>query len=142
VVALIAARHRDCPLTTCQRLFKGDVHLDVQIGATLWRRLPGAALGEHFREQIAEGRRVVDASRREVEPFESTPRRGIVCVRRMSRVVAGAAGRIDQRLVGLEDLTESRRGCLITRIDIRVKPTRKTTVSPLDLGLTRALLYA
>jgi hypothetical protein len=60
----------------------------------------------------------------------------------MSRVIAGAAGRIDQRLVGLEDLTESRSGRLITRIDIRVKPTRKTTVSPLDLGLTRALLHA
>jgi hypothetical protein len=60
----------------------------------------------------------------------------------MTRVVAGAAGRIDQRLVGLEDLTESRSGCLITRIDVRVKPTRKTTVRPLDLGLTRPLLHA
>ncbi len=79
-------------------------------------------------------RRVVRSSRREVEALEPAA----CCApsaRRMTGVIPRSASRIDQRLVRLQDLAESRLRRLVTRIDIRVKPARKTTVSPLDLGL-------
>jgi hypothetical protein len=139
---MVAARERHCPLTTRQRFFKRDLHLDVQIGSALRRRQARPALGEHFGEQIAEGRRVVNSTRREIESLESAPVLRFVRARRVPGVVARPARRIDQRLVRLEDLTEPRRRRLVTRVDVRVKPARKTTVSPLDLGLRRSLLNA
>jgi hypothetical protein len=60
----------------------------------------------------------------------------------MTGVIPGSSGWIDQRFVRFQDLTEPRRCRLITRIDIRVIPTREATISPLDLGLGRSLLHA
>jgi hypothetical protein len=78
---------------------------------------------------------------REVEALE--PRRTpLLCRRVMSGVVPRSPRRIDQRFVRFENLPESLFGGLIARIDVRVKPARKTTVRPLDLGLRRPLRHA
>ena len=139
--AVLTPRDRNRTLDAAQRFLERHLHLDVQICAALLRgRAP--TLGEHLGEQIAEGRRMVRTARREVESFE--PRRLTLRRRRraMPGVVARAARRIDQRLVCLENLPESLLGRLITRIDVRVISTRKTTVRPLDLGLRRPLRHA
>jgi hypothetical protein len=60
----------------------------------------------------------------------------------MASVVSRPPRRIDQRLVRLEDFSEPLFGSVIARIDIRVIPSRKTTVRPLDLGLRRPVRYA
>jgi hypothetical protein len=138
---MVATRDRHRPLAARERLLERDLHLDMQIGTALRRRLPRPTLGEHLGEQIAEGCRVVDSARREVEALEPTPGLGSVC-QRIPSVIPRSASRIDQGLVRLQDLAEACRRRLIARIDIRVKPARKTTVSPLDLGLARALLHA
>jgi hypothetical protein len=129
-------------LSPGERFLERHRHLDMQIGTTLTRRLARAAFGEHFCEQVTEGGRVVNPARRKVKPFEAAPRLSAFNVGWMARVVARAASRIDERLVRLQDLLEP--GCrgLITRVDIRVEPSRKTTISPLDLGLARSLLHA
>jgi hypothetical protein len=122
-----------------ERFLEGHLHVNVQIGATL---LTGCTLGEHLGEQVAERGRVVGAARREVEalkPRRLSPRRRS---RAMPRVVKRSPGRIDQRLVCLENFSESLLGCLITRIDVGVIAARKTTVRPLDLGLRRTLRHA
>ena len=104
--------------------------------------MPRAAFGEYLGEQIAEGCGVVDSTRREVEALEPARRLRAVDTDRMPSVVPRSTSRIDQRLVRLEDLPKPGLCRLITRIDVRVKPARKTTLSPLDLGLARALLHA
>ena len=114
----------------------------MQIRAALLRGRAPAALGEHLGEQVAERRRVVRAAGREVEALE--PRR--LTARRdldpMPGVVPRPAARIDQGLVRLQDLPESRLGRLVARIDIRVIPPRETAVRTLDLGVRRSVRHA
>src|SRR5262245_26581050 len=140
--AVLAPRHGNRALDAAERLLERDWHLDMQIGAALLGRRAPAALGQDFRKQIAECRRVIGPTSRKIESLEP---RGL-SPRRLCRAVAGVVARtsrwINQRFVRLENLSESLLGRLIARVDVRVKPPRKTTVSPLDLGLRRSLLHA
>ena len=111
----------------------------MKIGAALRRGPLLAARREHFREEIAEGRRVIAAAAREVEPLEAgCP--AIVAGYRRTGVIAGAPLRIDQRFVGLENLPETCFGRPVTRIDVRVEPPREAPVGALDFRLRRAVL--
>src|SRR5262245_66090824 len=130
----------DRSLRAAKRLFERHRHLGVETRPTLRRIASRAAFGQHFGEQIAEGRRVVDTPCGEIEPLE-TGRSNRVRLARIARVVPGSAGRIDQRLIRLEDLTESRLGGAITRIDVRMIPSRESSIRPLDLGLRRAVRH-
>ena len=98
-----------------------------------------AARGEHVGKQVAEGGGVVNAAAGEIEAFE--PRRAPAPpADGRAGVVAHPALRIDQRLVGLEDLAEARFRRPVTRIDVRVIPPGEAPVGSLDLRLARAVL--
>src|SRR5439155_19819364 len=101
--------------------------------------LPRLALVKDVGKEIAEGRRrrAADGDR-EIEPFEAERRlfrrvRGLA-----AQIVSVTAIRIDQRLVGLGDGTEMRRGRPGARIDIRVIPPRPPLVGALDVAHARA----
>src|SRR5687768_16023490 len=68
--AVFAPRDGHLSLGPGQRVFEGQTHILVEIGAALLAGCARPALGEDFREQIAERRRVVDAARREIESLE------------------------------------------------------------------------
>ena len=97
---------------------------------------------EKLAEQIAEGRRIVDAARREVEALE--PRRLALVFHfdAMTRVVPRSPCGIDQGFVRVQNLPESLLGGLVTRIDVRVIPPRKTAVRTLDLGVRGSVRHA
>src|SRR5437867_2814119 len=111
----------------------------MEIGAPLGRGPLFAARGEDLREEIAEGGRVVAAAAGEIEPLEAAGPT-IVSAERRTGVVAGATLRIDQRLVGLQNLAEPRLSRAIARIDVGMKPAREAPVRALDLQLRRAVL--
>src|SRR5712691_7716505 len=111
----------------------------MEIGAPLGRGPLLAARREDFREEIAEGGRVVAAAAGEIEPLEAAGA-AIVSAERRTGIVAGATRRIDQGLVGLENLAEPRFSRAIARIDVGMKPARQAPVRALDLRLRRAVL--
>jgi hypothetical protein len=114
----------------------------MEVGSALALGPRGRAIRQDFGEQIAERRGVVDADRGKVEPFEPALASRLVAAGGITRVVARTPLRIDQRLVRLNNLSETHLGRAIARIDIRVKATRKTPVGPTDVGLRRPVLQA
>src|SRR2546427_7877380 len=82
---------------------------------------------------------MISAAAREVEALEAA-RAAIVADDRRAGVVARPPFRIDQRLVGLENLAEAGFRRPVTRIDVRVIPPGEASVGTLDLQVRRAVL--
>ena len=131
--------HRDRSIHTGEGLLERELEFLVQVGAAFVRHTLSSALAQHLREEITERRRVVGAAGGKIETFKPALRPCVARLDPLTRVVARSTLRIDQRLVRVQDLPESRLRDAITRIDVRVKPARKTTVGALDVGLRRAM---
>src|SRR5678815_904369 len=131
--------HCDRSIHTAEGLLERELKFLVQVGAAFVRHTLASALAQPFREEITERRRVVGAAGGKIEPFKPALRPCLAWLEPLTRVVARSTLRIDQRLVGVQDLPEPRLRDAIARIDVRVKPARKTTVGALDVGLRRAM---
>ena len=81
---------------------------------------------------------------REIEPGKAKRLRLFVGAgaRQLAGVVAAAAIRIHQRLVGVEHLAKARRRLAVARIDVRMQPPGKTLVRSLDVSSGSAAIDA
>ena len=122
---------------------KLERHRLMQIDAALRRPLrpPRLALVQDVGEQIAERRRLVAVhADREVEAVEAEGRTAVRFRPRAGGVVLLPALGVAQRLVGVGDLTELRRGHPVTGVDVRMVFPREPLVGALDVGQRRPTL--
>jgi hypothetical protein len=137
--AHFAAGQRHLVRDPGERVLEAELQSEMQVGTAFGCFLRCAAIGEHFREQIAEGHRLVTAPGGKIESFEAAgPAAAPVVGAASARVVPRAAVGIHQRLVCLEDLPEAGFGHAVAGIDVRMKPPGEPPVGALDLRLRRA----
>src|SRR5688500_15237481 len=116
--ARFAAIDRHSAGASREGLLEIELDVDVQVSALLGGRVLRNAVGEDFREQIAEGCGMIRPAHREIEALEAAGAALVGQIRGTTRVVPGAAIWIDERFVRLENLPEARLGHAITRVDV------------------------
>ena len=133
-------RHRDRDLRSLHGLVEGDVHLGLQVAATLGPVRPAATRGSTGAEQV--GQDVADPS----EPAEAAARAGPEGARieatedPAAGVVSLALLRVGEDVVGLLDLLEALLGRLVTGVAVGVVLARELPVGLLDLVRRRLLV--
>jgi hypothetical protein len=116
----------------------------VQVGApfALALTVPLGAPCKHILEQIAEGGAAMRIRRSGEIKAGEAKRRAVVGLTMLAGIVAPPPIRIGEGLVGVENLSKTRRGFAIARVDIRMKSARKSPIRPLDVCGRRFPLYA